>query len=61
VGGTLGLGESFEAGLELRQILVDNLPDELDVQAKVLMHDAIAQTSDLPPGDLRVSGQEAFG
>ncbi|HKG97887.1 MAG TPA: hypothetical protein VKA97_08735 [Pyrinomonadaceae bacterium] len=46
--------------LELRQIVLDDLPDDFKVQTKVVVNNSVPQSGNLRPGDLRVNAPELF-
>ena len=51
--------DRLDTRTELRELLVDDLPDELQVNAEIVMDELIAHAGDLPPRQVWVRLREA--
>ena len=43
-----------DPSFQIRQVLEDNGPDDVQVYAEVFMHDSVSEPDDLAPFDFRV-------
>jgi hypothetical protein len=52
--------QPFEVCDQLRDVFVEDLPEDVQIHRVVAMNQSIPQTDDLPPGDLRMPGAQLF-
>ena len=48
-----GVGRSFEGGYEIREVVLDDVPQNVEIDGEIAVDQPISERDDLPPLDVR--------